>query len=529
MERWAPREALTQQEHMILKAVERTKKLFAFLRLHRRALFDDGFQDELAAAYRDSGAGKAAHPPAFLAMAVLLQAYTGVSDAEAVNQTVVDLRWQMALDCLGATTPAFSQGALHDFRHRMIRHDLDRRLLERTAELAMETGAFDRKKLPKSLRIAIDSKPLVGAARVEDTVNLLGHAARDVVRCAAVLLEEEIEAVARAAGIPLVLESSTKRALDTDWTNPQKKQDALNRLVTQLRRLLAYVEKHLATQATEPPLSDALEALEQVLEQDLEPDPHDPSGKRVRIREGVAQERRISVRDSEMRHGRKTRTKTFNGYKQHIAVDLDHRLILAASIVPANKAETEATPALKADLGRYKRHIAELQIDRGYVSSTLVDDVLSQGGTVLSKPRAMPPNKGLFTKHDFHFDLRARTVTCPAGQTMSFANGQKLVFDEDTCEDCPLRPRCTRASGPRALQMANDELLQQHFIRAVRTATGRERLRGRIPVEHRLSHLAQKQGPRARYCGKRSNLFDLRRTSAVLNLEVTQYELAEAA
>jgi hypothetical protein len=36
-------------------------------------------------------------------MIVLLQSYQGVSDAEAVELTVVDLRWQMVLDRLGAT------------------------------------------------------------------------------------------------------------------------------------------------------------------------------------------------------------------------------------------------------------------------------------------------------------------------------------------------------------------------------------------------------------------------------------------
>lgn len=58
-----------------------------------------------------------------MAMAVLLQAYAGACDAEAVELTVVDLRWQLVLDCLGAEEPAFSQGALHDFRARLIRTD----------------------------------------------------------------------------------------------------------------------------------------------------------------------------------------------------------------------------------------------------------------------------------------------------------------------------------------------------------------------------------------------------------------------
>jgi len=46
-------------------------------------------------------------PPALMAMATLVQAYLGVSDAELVELTVVDLRVQMVLERFGADAPAF--------------------------------------------------------------------------------------------------------------------------------------------------------------------------------------------------------------------------------------------------------------------------------------------------------------------------------------------------------------------------------------------------------------------------------------
>lgn len=131
--------------------------------------------------YRRTGAGAKPLPTAMMAMAVLLQGYLGTSDAEAVELTVVDLRWQMVLDRLAEEEPAFSQAVLRDFRGRLSRTDMDRRLLERTVELARTTQEFDWKKLPQTLRVGMDSSPLGGAGRVEDTINLLGHAARKVV------------------------------------------------------------------------------------------------------------------------------------------------------------------------------------------------------------------------------------------------------------------------------------------------------------------------------------------------------------
>lgn len=200
--RWQPGTTFTKQEQFLMKRLVRTRKLFGFLRTHRHELFDEKFQAELETMYRDSGAGKAPVAPALLAMATLLQAYHGMSDAESVEMTVVDLRWQLVLGRLGETEPAFSQGALHDFRARLIRHDMDERLLARTIDLATSTKAFDAKKLPKTLRVAIDSMPLEGAARVEDTLNLLAHAARKIVSAAASILDRKAADVARLAGAP---------------------------------------------------------------------------------------------------------------------------------------------------------------------------------------------------------------------------------------------------------------------------------------------------------------------------------------
>ena len=84
---------------------------------------------------------------------------------------------------------------------------MDRRLLKRTIELAREIGGFDWRKLPKTMQVGIDSRPLVGAGRVEDTFNLLGHAARKVVRCASKLTGLSPENICSEAGCRLFLAS----------------------------------------------------------------------------------------------------------------------------------------------------------------------------------------------------------------------------------------------------------------------------------------------------------------------------------
>jgi hypothetical protein len=143
---WRPPAEPSPAEQAVIKAVRRAKP-FVFLRLHRHELFDEGFQAELAAACADRPKGQPPVPPARLALATVLQAYTGVSDDEVIEATVMDRRWQLVLDCLGAEEPPFSKGTLAGFRKRLIERDLDRRLVERTVELAARTGGFGARAL----------------------------------------------------------------------------------------------------------------------------------------------------------------------------------------------------------------------------------------------------------------------------------------------------------------------------------------------------------------------------------------------
>jgi len=515
--RWTPPVAPTRQEQFILKRLGRVRKLLGFLRLHRHELFDDAFQDELATMYRTTGAGKEARPPAIMAMAMLVQGYLGISDAEMIELTVLDLRVQMVLGCLRAEEPPFSQGALQEFRERVIAAEMDRRLLERTVEVAKRTKAFDPRKLPKTLRVAIDSSPLEGAGRVEDTFNLLAHAARHVVSCAAGLLGWTEDQICRQAGIPLLLESSIKRALDIDWNEAVEKTEAIKTFSRQLDSLHAWIARQLPEEIATPPLKAHVEALVQIRTQDLEPD---PDGGGSRIREGVAADRRVSIEDQEMRHGRKSKSKRFNGFKRHIAADVDRGLILACAITPANRSEDEAMPALTIDLTRQGLAVDHLLIDRGYINSTLVDEVLSRRGKIVCKPWKSH-NGRQFPKSAFTLNLRDRTIACPNGQVQPITFGTTVEFDPDICDHCTRRRQCTTAElgSGRTVAIAENEGLQQRLRKQLQTSAGRAALRERTTIEHKLAHISQRQGNHARYVGVRKNTFDLRRASAIQNLE----------
>jgi hypothetical protein len=529
MERWTPRVGLTAQEKVLIKRLARVRTLFAFFRLHRHELFDDSFQEQLESMYRTTGAGLPPHAPAFLCMVLLLQGYVGASDAEAVELAVVDLRWQMCLDCMGAQAAPFSQGALQLFRERMVLHDMDRMLLERTVAL-VRSGVItegEKRAVTKALRVAVDSRPLAGAGRVEDTINLLGHAARSIVKLVSKLTDREPGDICRKAGIPLLLAPSIKAGLDLDWSDPKQKAMAIEIVEQQVSSLQRWVDRHL-DEVTSEPLRPYIDAIVQVRDQDLEVSKKGST----QIRQGVAPERRISIEDAEMRHGRKSKTKRFDGYKEHIARDLDFHAIVACAVTPANRPEEEGAVPIADDIRRQKLRLVELHIDRGYVNSPVVDEVFAAGGSVLAKPWGQrTPRPGLFTKLDFKIDLRSETITCPAGEVEQFEPGETVHFDPQACGACPLRDKCTQAASGkgRTVSIAVDEKRQRKFRQLEQTKPGRALLRKRIYVEHALAHIAARKGYRARYVGVRRNLFDLRRAAAIQNLERIQFTLTHAA
>jgi hypothetical protein len=507
---WRPPVDLSPLEQAVVRRVRRAK-LFVFLRTQRHTLFDVTFQEELATLYEDRPQGQPPVPPALLALVTILQAYTGASDAEAVEATVMDRRWQLVLDCLDCTDAPFSMGTLVAFRSRLIATGLDRRLLERTVEVAAQTQGFGH----TALRVALDSSPLWGAGRVEDTYNLLGHALRKAVGVLARQQGRELADMAAAVGTPVLAGTSLKAALDLDWDDPAARTEALEVILAAVAAVEAQVTAQPESRA-QAVAQASVAVAQQVQTQDVE----ERADGTVALRRGVAPDRRISVEDADMRHGRKSRTHLIDGYKRHVLRDLDHEVIRAVGVTRANTPEAEVTPSIEADLAAQKATLAEWHIDRAYLSSPVVRDREPEV-TIFCK--AWPVRQGArFAKTAFHLDWNRGVLTCPQGEELPFVPGGIVQFPAATCVACPLRERCTASTQGRSVRIHPDERLLGELRERQQTAAGRAALRERVQVEHSLAHIGTWQGDRARYRGQRKNLLDLRRTAVVENLHILQ-------
>ncbi len=329
---WHPPIELSPAEATVIARIKRAK-LFTFLRHNRHELFNDQFQTELATLFKDSTVGQSPVPPAQLALAIIVQAYTGVSDDQVIEALVMDRRWQLVLDCLDCEQAPFGKGTLVRFRAILIAKGFDRRLVERTVEMAKLKGGFSS----RSLRAALDSSPLWGAARVEDTYNLLGHALRKALGVIARASERQLAAVAAEAGAELLTGSSLKAALDLDWDDPIAKAQALTTILQALDEVESWVQQLPDLDATtSSEVTGSLAVGREVQAQDVTV----AADGSPQVRKGVAKDRRISIEDAQMRHGRKSRSQRVDGYKRHVLKDLDIGVVRAVGITPANVPDT---------------------------------------------------------------------------------------------------------------------------------------------------------------------------------------------
>lgn len=504
---WHPPLELSPAEAFVVERIKRGK-LFVFLRQIRHELFDPAFQEELNHCFEDSAVGQPPVPPAQVALTILLQAYTGASDDEAIEALVMDRRWQLVLDCLDGEQAPFSKATLVRGRQCLIQRRLDRRLVERTIELATQRGGFG----PRQLRAALDSSPLWGAGRVEDTYNLLGHAMRKAVGVVAAQQGRELSDLSEAMGASWLSASSLKAGLDIDWDDPTERSEALTLLTNLLETVTAWVE---TGGPPSPGAQTSVKTAQQIQRQDIEPsDTGTPQ-----LKKGVARNRRISIEDPHMRHGRKSRRQRVDGYKRHVLTDLDSGLIPCVGVTPANVPEAWITDALQVDLNSQHLSLRELFIDRAYLTSKWVQQ-REESLTIYCKAWPVRHRLGLFPKTAFTLDWQAQTLCCPNQVTRPCRPGHTVRFPAATCAQCSLRDHCTTSKNGRSVSIHRDEGFFQALRARQATPEGRAKLRERVGVEHTLAHLGAWQGKQARYRTLRKNLFDLRRMAVIHNLHV---------
>lgn len=142
-------------------------------------------------------------------------------------------------------------------------------------------------------------------------------------------------------------------------------------------------------------------------------------------------DRMPSLGDPDMRHGRKSRTPPFTGYKRHVIKALGPDLILGATVRPANEAEHLTLPTSLPTV-LTQGPLTELFPDRGYLESPAIATPHA-GGTAIRSKAWTSHNGGRYPKQAFTIDLAQHRVTCLAQR--GFRSGPARTTSS-------FRPRC---------------------------------------------------------------------------------------
>jgi transposase len=431
------------------------------------------FRDEDFEPLYPSRRGRPSHPPSVLAALLLAQLFYGLSDRESERRSRLDLSWKAALG-LPLDHRGIPHVCLAEFRARLLRADMVELLNAQFLRVAKRAGVIGHRR-------AVDSTGIPDSVLTQDTVSLIRSALwRCLQRLAAVRPERAGEAQAGlarddydVAGKPHIC-----------WASAPERAALVADLFADAQLVIA-----ACSGLDDAELAAAAALLATVAGQDVEVVRNAEGRYLPAIRQGVAVERVVSTVDVDARHGHRSRSDRYDGYKLHLSVDIDSDLLTAAHASPATTHDAVVLPVL---LAADPVPVAEVLGDTHYGGVNARRDLGGRGiELVAPAPPASAP-KGLFTKDEFAIDLGARTVTCPAGVVASIppmrARGRAQVRFE-VCGGCPLASNCTTSPRGRVVEVtAGEELLAP--ARAVRwTEKFRDRYGERSRIERKAAQL----------------------------------------
>ncbi|MEV6986131.1 IS1182 family transposase [Sphaerisporangium sp. NPDC051017] len=476
--------------------------IYAVLHRECRNLFPDAM---FAGLFAEDG--RRSVPPMIVAVVMVLQRLEGLSDREAVDRFAFDVRWKYAAGGLDFDHPGFVHTVLVDMRARLAASDRPDRIFERTVEVAAQAGLIGRKRV-------LDSAPIYDAVATQDTVTLIRSAIRGLLRAAERPLRTELRALISSGdaytdlGKPVI-----------DWTDAAEREALIDSRARDGYALLA----HLDGRRPEQEVAQAARLLATVLGQDLEQD----EGGVFRIARKVAKGRIVSTVDPESRHGRKTASRSFDGYKGHIAEDPDSEIITATVVSAGNVGDADPAVDLLADILPEQAEVeqaAEVYGDAAYGTGPLLARLAEAG--IDSKIKVQPANApgGRFTKDAFTIDLKAGQVSCPNRVSVAIrpqSDGSGVARFGAVCAICPLAARCTTAKDGREIKISPHEEQLARGRADSRDPGWLASYRATRPkVERKIAHLMRRRhgGRRARVRGTIKIDADFSLLAAAVNL-----------
>ena len=468
--------------------------------------------------------GRPSLPPSVMAGALMLQFYDDVSDGEAVERILYDLRWKVALN-LPLDYAGFDASSLSVFRARLVKYQQERYAFDRLLAVAREEGF-----LADKVTLLSDTTHAKGAGATQDTYTLLRKGVRKLLKAMGYHLPGKRQGCSAEIEKLLTTYVDQDRKAEIDWSDPARRSAQLTTLVTDSEAALELALK----QIDDPEIRSLGWMISKILGDDVE---HTPEGG-CKVRKGTAPDRFISLYDTEMRHGRKSASKKFDGFKVSTSMDQASELILDIEDMPAPLGDgQDLLPAIE----RVEEH-AGVTVERA-----IVDGAYGSGKNRaacaerpdkpidLLSPMRRPTDPEV-DKSAFNIDDQAQTATCPQGQTAPVSKIQTdphgrtactFVFERMICQTCPWFTRCVRSQTTgRTVTTSFFEAYLQAARQRQQTDEFKQLYRLRPRIEGKQAELVSHGLRKTRYLGISKRRLQRLWLAAAVNLQ-RLFKLAE--
>ena len=420
-----------------------------------------------------------------------------------------------------------AKSTLQLFRAKLILHEEYQQLFQASVDACRREGLLKRRKID----VAIDTTPVFGRGAVKDTFNLISDQIRRLVNAVAELEELDRDELVAAHGLSRHFGSSFKGLFDIDWDDADQKRAVVAQLVGDAKVALEIAKQahrcHSQDAEVTSEVRAAIDLLQDLLLQDIDETPED--GGPPEIRRGTKPDRIVSTTDPEMRHGRKSSSKTFNGYKASVAADVDDGVILATEVIAGNAPDaTGAADLCGAAAATSGKPVGSVLGDTAYGDPKTRDQIESatDGARVIAKVAPIHRRKDLeFTVEDFEIDVANGRATCPAGKTSTQyqqdrATGHhRFTFSVRDCKECQLFDKCSKSKTKRRVLSISERYDDLKELRAEqRTTEFKQTYRRRVAVEHRIARLVQLGIRQAKYLSRVKVAFQVAMAATVANL-----------
>jgi len=397
--------------------------------------------------------GRPAAEPEMMFKLMFLKKLYDLSDVKLVQNAHVNMAYKYLLD-LNPEDGMIDSSLMTKFRKTRITEDILEEMLKETIRQAIEKGII------KSNTIIIDSTHTEAAARPKSVTQVLRDLSKQ--------LRKEIY----------------KTMYDLSKEFPEKPCETaeLSEELEYTRKLLESTEKGI-----------------------LECDNKTIKKIHYRIKELLDTDRIREIRsktDEDARFGHKTPTKTFFGYKNHIAMT-EERIITGIKVTSGEAPDGKHLETLVEKSKKNGIAVKVVVGDMAYVSK---DNLKYCGDEIMLIAKSNPVIAGLDSpKNDgFEYNKDAETMQCPAGELAMRTDKKELesgntfyryTFSKMKCKKCPLKDTCPavrKYENTYCVTVLNEQYKAR--LEFERTKDFSRRLSVRYRIEEKNGELKQAHG-----------------------------------